>query len=210
MNILVVKANNRPTAESESNKMYEALMNGLDNAANTQITTYDVFQEDMPYIGQEQFDAMKKLQIGEELNETELRLMNAKQKAKDLFAAADIVIFTFPMWNLTIPARLHTFIDYIDEVGFTFSFTPEGVPLHPMKNKKIILLNARGGNFSEGPMQPLEHAVTYMEHIFNGMFGMEIINKVVIEGHDLNPLETDNIISEGLQKVNQIALSLVK
>ena len=72
-----------------------------------------MFEEDTPYLGQDLFSAFGKLEKGEELTDNEQRLLNAKQKAMDLITANDLIVVAFPLWNLTIPAKLHTFIDYI-------------------------------------------------------------------------------------------------
>ena len=47
MNILVVKANNLPASEAVSSKMYETF---IENLEGVNVTTYDVFAEDMPYL----------------------------------------------------------------------------------------------------------------------------------------------------------------
>ncbi|WP_138420391.1 FMN-dependent NADH-azoreductase [Aquibacillus sediminis] len=203
MNVLVVKANNRPASEGVSSRMYETFMEGVSKLENITVSTYDVFAEDTPYFGQELFDAFNKLANDEELTSGEQRLLDAKQKAKSIFAAADIVVFAFPLWNLTIPAKLQTFVDYINEAGFTFKYSPEGniVPLKP--EKKVVLLNARGGVYSTAEMQSMEMSVNYMRNIFAGMFGMEIIDEVVIEGHNAMPDQAEQIIEEGLQKVTE-------
>ena len=120
MNVLVVKANNRP--DGISTKMFDTYIDEVSKVANLNVSTYDVFEEEMPYFGQELFDAIGKLQNGEELLDVETRLLTAKQKAKDAISAADVVVFAFPLWNLTIPARLHTFFDYICEAGFSFKY----------------------------------------------------------------------------------------
>ena len=59
MNVLVVKANNRPASEAVSSKMYETFM---ENVEGVNVTTYDVFAEDMPYLGQDLFNAFGKLE----------------------------------------------------------------------------------------------------------------------------------------------------
>ncbi|MBL5769094.1 FMN-dependent NADH-azoreductase [Heyndrickxia sporothermodurans] len=206
MNLLVVKANNRP--EGVSSKMYETFMESINDAKNLNVTVYDVFEEDMPYFGQELFNAFGKLQSGEELSELEQRLLAAKQKAKDVFATADVVVFVFPLWNLTVPAKLHTFIDYIDEAGYTFKYGPDGSPVYLMPEKKIILMNARGGYYSSPEMQNMEHAVNYMRSIFAGMFGMEVTEEVVIEGHNASPDKAEEIIENGMRKVTETAEKL--
>ncbi|HCX48742.1 MAG TPA: FMN-dependent NADH-azoreductase [Bacillus sp. (in: Bacteria)] len=207
MNLLVVKANNRP--EGVSSKMYETFMESIKEAKNLNVTVYDAFEEDMPYFGQELFNAFGKLQSGEELSELEQRLLAAKQKAKDVFAEADVVVFVFPLWNLTVPAKLHTFIDYIDEAGYTFKYGPDGSPVYLMPEKKIILMNARGGYYSSPEMQNMEHAVNYMRSIFAGMFGMEVTEEVVIEGHNARPDIAEEIVENGMRKVAVTAEKLM-
>ncbi|WP_462406360.1 FMN-dependent NADH-azoreductase [Gracilibacillus sp. Marseille-QA3620] len=207
-NVLVVKANNRPATEGISSKMYEVFMETVREEGKLNVSTYDVYEEDTPYFGQTLFDAFGKNQSGEELTEEESRLLKAKQKAMDAFASADIIVFAFPLWNLTIPAKLQTFIDYIYASGFTFKYDAEGnlVPLMP--DKKIVLLNARGGIYSTPEMAPMEMSVNYMRTVFGSLFGMEIIHEVVIEGHNAQPDQAMEIIEEGMNRVRSAAREL--
>ncbi|ETI70137.1 FMN-dependent NADH-azoreductase 3 [Neobacillus vireti LMG 21834] len=127
MNVLVVKANNRPASQAVSSKMYETFIQNLEGV---NVTTYDVFDEDMPYFGQELFNAFGKMQAKEELTDVEQRIVEAKQKAMDALQSADVVGFAFPLWNLTIPAKLQTFIDYVYAAGFTFKYNENGFKLY--------------------------------------------------------------------------------
>ncbi|WP_272029827.1 FMN-dependent NADH-azoreductase [Oceanobacillus kimchii] len=208
MNILVVKSNNRP--DGVSSKMYDTFMDAIKEENHLDVAVYDVFKEDMPYFGQDYFNALIKLQSGEKLSEIEQRILDAKQKAKDLFAAADLVVFAFPLWNLTIPAKLQTFIDYIDEAGYTFKYSENGTPVYLMPDKKIIFLNARGGDYSLPEMQKMEHAVNYMRDIFVGMFGMNVTDEIIIEGHNAMPYKAEEIIKNGNRKVAETARKLMQ
>ena len=201
MNILVVKANNRPASEGISSKMYETFMENIEG----NVTTFDVFAEDMPYFGQELFDAFGKVQSGEEMTDVEQRLLAAKQKAMDALTAADVVVFAFPLWNLTIPAKLQTFIDYVYQAGFTFKYDENGQLVSLMKDKKAVILNARGGLYSAPEMAPMEMSVNYIKNVVGGIFGMEIAHEVVIEGHNAMPDKAKEIIEEGLEKVKTVA-----
>ncbi|GIN87497.1 FMN-dependent NADH-azoreductase 3 [Heyndrickxia sporothermodurans] len=209
MNVLVVKANNRPADEGVSSKMYETFMEAIKGAENLNVTTYDVFAEDTPYFGQDLFHAFGKLKNGEELTDLEQRLLNAKQKAMDAVTAADVVVFAFPLWNLTIPAKLQTFIEYVYTAGFAFKYDAEGNMIQLMTDKKAIFLNARGGIYSTPEAAPMEMAVNYMRNVFGGVFGMEIIDEVVIEGHNAMPNKAEEIIQEGLKRVKEAATKLV-
>lgn len=204
MNLLVVKANNRPASEAVSSKMYETFMENLEGV---NVTTYDVFAEDMPYLGQDLFNAFGKVQSGEAMTDLEQRILAAKQKAMDVLTAADVVVFAFPLWNFTIPAKLQTFIDYVFQSGFTFKYDENGQLVSLMKDKKAIILSARGGVYSTPEAAPMEMAVTYIKNVVGGVFGMEIVDEVIIEGHNAMPNQAETIIADGLAKVAEVAKS---
>ena len=209
MNVLVVKANNRPASEAVSSKMYETFMENLEGV---NVTTYDVFAEDTPYFGQDLFNAFGKLASGEELTDVEQRLLAAKQKAKDALTAADVVVFAFPLWNLTIPAKLQTFVDYVYEAGYAFKYDENGQAVQLMTDKKFVVLSARGGVYSTPEAAPMEMAANYVKNVFGLVFGMELVGEVIIEGHAGAPDQAETIIAEGLAKVAEVAkgLSAVK
>ncbi|KYG30546.1 FMN-dependent NADH-azoreductase [Alkalihalobacillus trypoxylicola] len=208
MNVLVIKANNRPASEGVSSKMYETFMEAIQNNSELKVTTYDVFAEEMPYFGQELFDAFGKLQTGAELNKTEQTLLNAKQKAMDLLTAADLVVFAFPLWNLTIPARLQTFIDYTYAAGYSFKYDENGNMINLMTDKKAIFLNARGGVYSIPEMNAMDMSINYLRNVIGGIYGMEIIDEVIIEGHNASPDKAEEIIQNGLERVKEAASKL--
>ncbi|SFL67291.1 FMN-dependent NADH-azoreductase [Gracilibacillus orientalis] len=207
MNVLVVKANNRPSTEGISSKMYEAFTDELEGK-ELNIKTYDVYEEDTPFFGQDMFNAFSKVENDEELTDIESRLLAAKQKAMDAVSAADVVVFAFPLWNLTIPAKLQTFIDYVYAAGFSFNYSAEGNLIPLLTDKKTIFLNARGGIYSTPEAAPMEMAVNYMRNVVGGVFGMEVIDEVIIEGHNAMPDKTDEIIAAGLEEVKASAQRL--
>ncbi|RFB15265.1 FMN-dependent NADH-azoreductase [Bacillus sp. HNG] len=205
MNVLVVKANNRPASEAVSSKMYETFMNNIEGV---NVITYDVFAEDMPYLGQDLFNAFGKIQSGEEMTDIEKRILAAKQKAMDAVTAADVVVFVFPLWNLTIPAKLQTFIDYVYQAGYSFKYDENGQLVQLLTDKKAVILSARGGIYSTPETAPMEMAATYIKNVAGGVFGMEITDEVIIEGHAAAPDQAENIIAEGLEKVEALAKKL--
>ena len=207
MNILVVKANNRPSSEGVSSKMHEVFMNELTQTNDLHINTFDVFEEDMPYFGQDFFSAMTKSAQAEQLTDIEQRILTASNKAMDAFMDADVVVFAFPLWNKTIPAPLQTFIDYIYRAGVTFSYNENG-PVGLVPDKKVIILNARGGVYSTPEMAPSEMSVNYVRMIMN-FFGITNIEEVIIEGHNQYPDRAEQIIADGMQDVKAVANRLV-
>ena len=121
---------------------------------------------------------------------------------------SSILLFAFPLWNLTIPAKLQTFVDYVYEAGYAFKYDENGQAVQLMTDKKAIILSARGGSYSYPEAAPMEMAVNYMKNVFGGVFGMEIIDEVIIEGHNAMPDQAQSIIAEGLEKVATAAKNL--
>jgi len=205
MKVLVVKGNNRPADQAVSSKMYEEF---VANLKGVEVKTFDVFEEYMPYFGQDFFDIFGKLQAGEALTQEEQNKLAAKQKAMDAVSEADVLVFAFPLWNLTIPAALQTFIDYTYAAGFSFKYNEQGQLVSLLTDKKAILLNARGGNYSAPEMQGMEMSLNYMRNVIGGVYGCEIIDEVIIEGHASNPAASQDIINEGLTRVKAAAEKL--
>ena len=208
MNILIVKANDRPATESISSRMFETFYEEVKNNEKLDVTVYDIYKEDMPYIGQDLFGAFGKMASCEVLTAAEEAVVAANQKARDAFTAADVVVIAFPLWNLTIPAKLQTFIDYIFAGGYTFKYDETGKMVALLPDKKVILMNARGGVYSTNEMQAMEMSVNYLRNVFAGIFQNKIIDEIIIEGHNKDPERAQEIIETGLEKVRQAARNL--
>ena len=205
-NVLVVKANNRP--DGVSTKMYETFVSEAAKVEGLNVTTFDVFEENMPYFGQELFNAFSKLQAGEELSQVEAASLAAMNKSREALTAADIVVFAFPLWNQTIPAALQTFIDYTYGAGYTFKYDENGQLVSLMTDKKYIVLNARGSNYSNPAMNGMEMAVNYINNVIGSVYGMQKVEEVIIEGHAADRANAESIIAAGLEKVKAAAQKL--
>ncbi|MGG3654218.1 FMN-dependent NADH-azoreductase [Bacillus pseudomycoides] len=202
--VLFVKANNRPADQSVSVKLYYAFLASYkESHPNDTVVELDLYNEELPYVGVDMINGTFKSGRGFDLTAEEATAVAIADKYLDQFLAADKVVFGFPLWNLTIPAVLHTYIDYLNRAGKTFKYTSEG-PVGLIGNKKIALLNASGGVYSEGPKAPMEMAVKYVASMMN-FFGVKDMEKVVIEGHNQFPDKAEEIIAAGLEKAVKVA-----
>ncbi|MDM5186158.1 FMN-dependent NADH-azoreductase [Bacillus sp. DX4.1] len=202
--VLFVKANNRPADQAVSVKLYYAFLASYkESHPNETVVELDLYNEELPYVGVDMINGTFKSSRGFDLTVEEATAVAVADKYLDQFLAADKVVFGFPLWNLTIPAVLHTYIDYLNRAGKTFKYTSEG-PVGLIGNKKIALLNASGGVYSEGPKAPMEMAVKYVASMM-GFFGAKDIEKIVIEGHYQFPDKAEEIIAAGLEKANKVA-----
>lgn len=86
---------------------------------------------------------------------------------------ADVIVLGSPMYNFNISAALKAWIDLIVRQGRTVDFTvrpPKGL----MQGKKLVVITARGGNYTAGtPTAPFDFQEPYLRHIF-GVLGFDV------------------------------------
>jgi len=205
-NVLFVKANSRPIEQSVSVKLYHTFLKNYKEAnPEDQVTELDLFEENLGYYDTNKINGMFKLSKGMELSEEEQEATKTVSNYLNQFLEADKVVFAFPLWNFTIPAVLHTYFDYLAQSGKTFRYTEDG-PVGLLPDKKVVLLNARGGVYSEGPAQSAEMAVNYVTNMLN-FWGVTDITTLVVEGHNQYPHKAEEIIADGLERTEQTAQS---
>lgn len=198
-NVLFIKANSRPIEQAVSVQLYQAFLESYkESHPDDTITELDLYNENLPYLNPDMMNGMFKLGRGLELTADEKKATDLINKYLDQFLAADKIVFGFPLWNFTIPAVLHTYLDYLGQAGKTFRYTADG-PVGLLPDKKVAILNARGGVYSEGPAQSVEMSVNYVQTILN-FWGVTDLTKVIIEGHNQYPDRAEEIIEEGIKK----------
>ncbi len=74
-----------------------------------------------------------------------------------------------------------------------------------MNDKKYIIVNARGGNYSTSEIASFEMAVNYINNVIGGVYGMEKIGEVIIEGHTADRENAEKIIGADLEKGKEVA-----
>ncbi|RKP51612.1 FMN-dependent NADH-azoreductase [Cohnella endophytica] len=203
-NVLFVKANNRPSDQSVSVKLYDTFVQAYrESNPNDQITELNLFEADLPYYDNDMMGGLFKLSKGFELTAEEQKAANLANGYLDQFLAADKVVLAFPLWNFTIPAQLLTYLFYLNQAGKTFSYTAQG-PVGLLGGKKVALLNARGGVYSEGPMAQLEMSLNYVRNTL-GFWGIKDVETVVVEGHNQFPDRSQAIVEAGLAEAAKVA-----
>lgn len=202
--VLFIKANSRPIDQAVSVQLYQAFLDSYkESHPNDDIIELDLFKENLPYYDTDKINGNFKLAKGIELTSNEKEATDLVHKYLNQFLAADKVVFAFPLWNFTVPAVLHTYLDYLGQVGKTFRYTAEG-PVGLLSEKKVALLNARGGIYSEGPAQSLEMSVNYVKTILN-FWGVQDPTTVIVEGHNQYPDRAEKIIEAGMIKAVKVA-----
>ena len=116
------------------------------------------------------------------------------------FAEADKYIIAAPMWNLSIPAILKAYIDYVSVTGITFKYTAEG-PVGLLNDRKAVHIVSRGGGYDNSPY---EMGDKYLRTIL-GFFGISDIETIAIENVDVMGVDVESKVEDGIKRANLIA-----
>ena len=203
-NVLFIKANDRPAEQSVSISMYELFLNTYKKANPIDtIDELDLFQVNPPYYGYSAIEGINIRQKGLELTEGEKTAVQFVDQFLNQFLEAEKIVFAFPLWNGTVPSPLISYLSYITLAGKTFTYTSKG-PIGLAGNKRVVLLHARGGDYSNKAFADQEIAIRYTKTLL-GMIGVTDITTVVIEGHNQYKDRAKEIIADGLNSVVDVA-----
>ncbi|MGH8192225.1 MAG: FMN-dependent NADH-azoreductase [Rhodanobacteraceae bacterium] len=116
------------------------------------------------------------------------------------FLAADTVVIGAPMYNFTIPTQLKAWIDRILTAGKTFRYTENG-PVGLAGGKRVIVVSARGGIYSEGPGKAIDFQEAYLRQVF-GFIGIHDVEFVRAEGLNLGAAQRAAALANAHAHIN--------
>lgn len=117
--------------------------------------------------------------------------------------AADIIIIATGMINFGIPSTLKSYIDHILRPGSTVRYTEKGAE-GLVHGKKVYLVLARGGVYSEGPMKTLNFQDTYLKVALR-FIGITDIEVIIVEGVALGADVAQKAVSAAMERASALA-----
>jgi FMN-dependent NADH-azoreductase len=103
----------------------------------------------------------------------------------DELLSADGVIIGSPMHNFGIPSVLKAYIDHIARAGRTFRYGTDGRPVGLLTNRTALIITARGGVYTQGPMAAFDFQESYLRAVL-GFLGMKT-EFIHVEGVAMSP-----------------------
>ncbi|WP_333960385.1 FMN-dependent NADH-azoreductase [Clostridium perfringens] len=193
--VLYIKANIKNEGESRTFKVSDSFVEEYKkNNPEDEIITLDLYKENIDFL---RADDLGKL-FGPKDEESK---NNSILKYAYQFADSDKYIIAAPMWNISFPAILKAYIDYVSVSGITFKYTAEG-PVGLLNNKKAVHIVSRGGGYDNSPY---EMGDRYLRTIL-GFFGIKDIETIAIDNLDVMGVNVEKKVEEGIEK----AISLAK
>jgi FMN-dependent NADH-azoreductase len=140
--------------------------------------------------------------------------LNADQRGRlarsdaliDELLAADIVVIAVAMINFGIPSTLKAWIDHVTRTGRTFQYGESG-PRGLVTGKRVILIEAKGGIYSEGPRRELDHVTPYLLQLL-AFLGMTDVKVIGIEGTSLGPEAAEQAVASALNRAIEVLREL--
>ncbi len=93
--------------------------------------------------------------------------------------AADTVVIGAPMYNFSVPTTLRAWFDHVLRAGVTFKYV-DGAVRGLLGGKRVIVIESRGGMYSEGPAQAIDFQEPYLRHLL-GFIGITDVTFVRAE-----------------------------
>lgn len=125
----------------------------------------------------------------------------------DEFLAADRYVFGVPMYNFNIPSTFKAYIDQIVRVGRTFVVTEQGAFQGLVSGKKMLIVTARGGSFTQGsPAAPYDYQEPYLKAIF-GFLGITDISLIHVENLSAGDDVRDQSLAQAQKAIAQAVAS---
>lgn len=195
--ILYIKANAKPEGVSRTFQISDRFVKAYEEAhQEDEIVTLDLYQEKIDFLREQDINSIFGPKGEDSKNHPILKY--AYQ-----FMEADKIIVAAPLWNLSIPAILKAYIDYISVTGITFKYTAQG-PVGLCQGKKVVHIAARGGEYSEGPAAGFEMGDRYLRTIF-GFFGINDFITIAAEKLDVIGEDVEGILKDTIEKAVQLA-----
>jgi FMN-dependent NADH-azoreductase len=117
---------------------------------------------------------------GERSAEAKARVAHADSLIDELLAA-DTVVISVAMINFAITSTLKSWIDQVARAGRTFRYTEKGEPQGLATGKRVILVQAHGGQYCNTQAQSIDFVTPYLKHML-GFMGMTNVEVVHVEG----------------------------
>ncbi|HUQ10852.1 MAG TPA: FMN-dependent NADH-azoreductase [Steroidobacteraceae bacterium] len=116
---------------------------------------------------------------------------------------ADTIVIGAPMYNFGVTTSLRAWFDHVLRAGETFSYSAEG-PKGLLGGKRVIVIESRGGLYSEGPAAAIDFQEPYLRHLF-GFVGIKDVTFVHAEKVGYGPEARAAALSNARVRIEALA-----
>lgn len=170
---------------------------------NIEVETLDLALEPLPHFGP---DALGGIMAPPEVPRTPEMAEAAalSDRLVTQLESADVIVIGSALINMTISTQLKSWFDYVTIAGRTFEYTAPGTARGLLFGKKVFIVEARGGDYSDIPMSAFDfqEPLLRMLTMWIGLFDVTFIRA---EGHAMYPEKEAAIMSHAESVVTRLA-----
>ena len=197
-NILVIDSAVSGEASVSKSLVREAVT-ALTDAAPAEVLYRDLGRDPIPHLSEATLAGVR----GEPSTEAELATRALSDALIAELRAADTIVVGAPMYNFSVPTSLRSWFDHVLRAGETFSYTEAG-PQGLLPGKRVIVVESRGGLYSEGPAQAIDFQEPYLRHLL-GFMGLTDVTFVRAEKIGYGPDARTAAIADATSVLRGIA-----
>jgi FMN-dependent NADH-azoreductase len=177
-NILLVESSPRGS-DSYSHQAARSIVNELQTRdPGAKVLVRDLGQNPPPHVGLPFITGM--YAAPEQQTPDQAKALAFSDTLIDEILGADTIVIAVPMHNFGVSSRLKAWIDHVVRIGRTFSYGTNG-PQGLVKGKRVIVVLASGGVYSNERMKVFDFAEPYLRTIL-GFIGITDVDVVRVEG----------------------------
>ncbi|MYN01153.1 FMN-dependent NADH-azoreductase [Pseudoduganella sp. DS3] len=176
----------------------------IDINPQVHLTYRDVGQDPIPHLTT--FTVAGVRAIAETEEELETRTLSDQLIAE--LHAADLIVIGAPMYNFSIPSALRTWFDHVLRPRVTFAYGPSGAE-GLLKAKRAIVVESRGGLYSEGPSRAIDFQEPYLKQLL-GFIGIADVSFIRAEKIGSGPDGRAAAVASALEQSERTIASLAQ
>lgn len=206
--LLYISVNSKPEDLSTSKTVGREFVNRfLAKNSDYELEELDLYNEDIPEINYKIFQNRAEPVSGADydaLSECDKKSVDRINFLCNQFLNADTYVIATPMWSLSFPSRLKTYLDCIIINDRVIKVSPEEVVgLLDDKNRNMIYIQSSGGVYPKLLGGKVNHGVYYFKDIFK-FLGVNKFEKILVEGIDMPDIGKDNAIKKAFEDVEDV------
>ena len=170
-------------ADSLSTRFATEIAEGIQVRSGGPLTVRDLAANPPPHITPAYIQG--RITAPEDRTPAQVDAVNVAQAFVDELKDADVIVLGSGMMNFGPPSQLKAWFDHVTWPGVTFGYGDTG-PEGLLTGKKVYLVTATGGVFSQGAWAPFDFQTSYLLHLL-GFIGLTDVEVVRIEGTVFGP-----------------------
>ena len=198
MNILVINSSAAGRDSVSRVLVADAVSKLLEVEPNAKVTHRDLGESPPPHLIVETINGVR----GTAATENEFAARRLSDEFIGELKAADTVVIGAPMYNFSVPTTLRAWFDHVLRPGATFSYA-DGAPRGLLGGKRVIVIESRGGLYTDGPAKAFDFQEPYLRQLL-GFMGITDVTFVHAEKIGYGPEARSASIEQAKAKISEV------